>query len=65
LKLPQENGKQGPAARTNDKQDNYDQIHADNPVWGFAFTEKNIRVIFFLKEEHKNSKKPKTTFIYA
>ncbi len=30
--LPPANGKQGPAALTNNKQKNYDQIHADNKV---------------------------------
>ncbi len=30
LEIPPANGKQGPAALTNDKQENSDQIHADN-----------------------------------
>jgi hypothetical protein len=42
------NRKKGPAALTNDKSDNIDQIHADNVTKfsGLAFTERNIKIIF-------------------
>ncbi len=32
MQIPKPNGKLGPAALTNNKQENFDQIHADNMI---------------------------------
>jgi hypothetical protein len=43
------NGKQRPAALTNKKQDNSDQIHADNTVkrMGFSITARSMKMFIF------------------
>ncbi len=54
LHIAQVNGKQGPATLAKKKEENFDQIYADNLLWrsGVLINRKKYKNIFSQKEEN-------------